>query len=149
MKQRTHMPLYGLLTVFVLPILFAVYLYTHNYTGITTNKGHWINPPITLTDIVKRPNKHAKYHWQIIYSPSIERTHNVNSIIQILGIKSELVSPLPVSSLMLTKKGKAVIDRHHFYLADPQQKIILSYHEEQALDIAKDLKKLLKPIEKR
>ena len=148
MKRRNYTPLYCLLAVFIVPIALAICLYAYQYTGITTNKGTWINPPIALSEILTHPKESATYQWHIVFKPSKERTRNINSIIKILGTKSILVEPYPVSSLVLTEKGSSLIDEHQIYLADPQNKMILLYSEDQIMDLASDLKRLLKPIEK-
>ena len=147
-KQKTFIFMFA---VFLLPILLAAVLYYYGYTGVLQNKGQWVNPPIVINDIAPVVDVPNDFSWSVVI-PCQNECPELKLIvagISTLGAKSNLASIIKISDAQLNLLGHEQIDFQKVYLADPSHTIVLSYDKSNLQDIIVDLKKLLKPIEKR
>lgn len=146
---KTNKTLLGILSIFLVPLVIAALLFTYGYTGQLQNKGSWISPPFQLSAILKEAPQTKSYQWTIIFpcKEDCQDTKLYQAGVSTLGTKSDLVSIIALESDMM--KDNKLIDFEHAYVSDPQQLIVLKYNKDNPMDIVFDLKKLLKPIEKR
>ena len=151
MKTATRQPIYILGALFILPLLIALILAFSGYRGNTVNKGQWITPHIPLNSLVDSAVSNTQYTWQAVFV--CEKQCNLNrqlhAGLSTLGVKAELTQITQLSSTQLTSAGQSFFKTNQIYLADPQQNIIMSYPYDQVMDLVSDLKRLLKPIERR
>ena len=140
-----------IIAIFLLPLLAAALLYYIGYTGTLQNKGQWVSPPIALSEVSSVETRSDNFSWSIILpcpNACPEQTL-LYSGISTLGAKSNLASIITLSQEQLSKSGIEQINFEKVYLADPSNMIVLIYDKTNLQDIIIDLKRLLKPIEKR
>ena len=151
MKTLTQRPLHALIAVFILPFIIALSLSFYEYRGNTVNKGTWIEPSQPLSSLIYRVQHNTEYTWNVIYlcDESCILDQHLPAGLSTLGVKNTFAKVTKVSSNNLTPAGQAFFHPDQIYLSDPKQNIILSYPHDKVMDLVADLKRLLKPIEKR
>ena len=147
-KQTTFM---FIISIFLLPLLLAAILYYIGYTGTLQNKGQWVNPPIDLNSIAPSVALPSEFSWSVVIPcqqdcPEIKLA---TAGISTLGAKSNLASVIKIIDTDINETEQNKISFQKVYLADPSHKIVLAYDKSNLQDMVLDLKKLLKPIEKR
>lgn len=160
--------------VFALPIMAAkLMLQQHWYQGGVTNKGHLLQPPVTVSDLAQVET------WQLVYTfPSVcddlckgalfnlrqvpqaagaNRTR-LNSVVFVTD-KNELQSPLLqglelriIDDVIQQKFTQLEYGLTTIYIADPHGNMMMAYPLvagkqailDQGKDVLRDLKRLLK-----
>jgi len=137
--------------IFLLPLLVAGVLYYIGYTGTLQNKGQWVNPPLVIQDIAPGVSAPNNFSWSVVIpcQQNCPELKLITAGISTLGAKSDLASIIQLTDNQLNPFGLEKVDFQKVYLADPSHTIILSYDKSHLQDIVIDLKKLLKPIERR
>lgn len=145
----SHRKLIAIIAVFLVPYLVALVLSQLNYTGPLQNKGQWISEQIPLEPLLPY-TIHDDFSWHILIAcdDNCIEPNQIKSIIQALGPKSNLATLHQVSPQTLTDAWKK-IDPDRIYLATPQKELLLSYQKTDLMDLMNDLKRLVKPVEKR
>ena len=148
---NSKITLYSILALFILPLGVAVILYLSGYTGHLQNKGQWVNNTPAVHELVTNYSQESTYHWTVLipcekYCPEEKM---VRAGISTLGVKSNLVEYMIVTPTQMTLSGISQLNMNQIYLADPKQNILLQYDKDNIMDMVLDLKKLLKPVEKR
>jgi hypothetical protein len=134
-----HNTLKALWMVFILPIIFGLMLAAFGYIGKPVNQGTWVSPPLLLSNFTPTiPSD--RYEWTVLYPCHIcvEKT-KLKHAISTLGTKAKMVN-------IMTPSHLDIVDETHLFLADPHQNIILQYDASKPLELAKDLKRLLKSV---
>lgn len=150
--KKRHLPLYGMFGVFVIPVLIAALLQLFHYSGDLQNKGTWIKQPVAIDEIILK-TPHAGYSWLVIIP--CHTTCNQITVTQVehgistLGKKANLVQVLPIQQEMIYQHHRNTLKVGEIYLATPQKELMLSYPESKIMDLVSDLKRLVKPIERR
>ena len=144
-----HRKLIAIIAVFIVPYLLALILSQANYTGPLQNKGQWVSEQIPLEPLLPYTIEDT-FSWHILISceEACIESSQLQSIIQALGPKSNLATLHNVSYQERTEAWQA-IDANQIYLATPQKELLLSYQKTNLMDLMNDLKRLVKPVEKR
>ena len=147
-KQTTFIFMFA---IFLLPLLLAAILYYVGYTGTLQNKGQWMNPPIKIHDIAPLVETPDSFSWSVVVpcQQACPELKLVAAGISTLGAKSNLASIVKITDEQLNTFGVEQINFQNVYLSDPSHTLVLSYDKSNLQDMVIDLKKLLKPLEKR
>jgi len=150
--KQSKLSLYGLLAVFVLPMLFAIFLfYSHNYFHLPTlNHGDLISPPnkMLLSDYQKLNQNNSRNRWLVVFVAEIcdERCqimyHQLLQVQKALGANRERIAIIKIiNSKNSTNK---YFNLQQVYLVDPAGNVFMKYPvNTDPLNILQDLKKLL------
>ncbi|MCP8352110.1 hypothetical protein [Candidatus Synchoanobacter obligatus] len=149
--KTNHYKLYLIATLFTLPAFMALVLNLSHYTGKLQNQGTWLENETTLTEIMLTPPQKDQYYWHIILPCENQCPEHslMKAGLSTLNTKSQMAQLHTLSSDQLTLYGQDHISTNLIYLADPQQILTLKYQRSQISDLIQDLKRLLKPMEKR
>jgi hypothetical protein len=147
----TYRTLYSIIAVFIIPLALAGVMSYFQYTGVLQNKGQWMDPSYSINQLLTLPPTQNTYTWYVILpcEDSCPEKNYLLSGVSTLGTKSTMASLKTISHDMMTDIGREVLEFDQIYLADPKQNLLLRYHKSNIMDLITDLKRLLKPIEKR
>ena len=140
--------LLSLFAVFIVPLIFSAILVAINYTGNTTNKGYWMTEEVFLEKAIQDKIDTSQYAWHIVYiTEDQDNSALIQSGIKTLNTKSHMAHLITQPYDNLTSYGKSMLQTKHIYLADPHLKVILSYPDQNIMDMIADLKKILKSVD--
>ena len=143
-----HRKLIAIIAVFLIPYLIALTLSQVNYTGPLQNKGQWVSEQASLDSLLPYTIDND-FSWHIlIICENCDELGQITSVIQTLGPKSNLATLHHLSPNDISDSWQD-LDPDKIYLATPQKELLLSYNRSQVMDLMNDLKRLVKPVEKR
>ena len=142
--QTRNLKLIAIILIFAIPYVIAHILNAQGYLGTLQNKGMCVESSIQLADIMTSPPRYDHYTLHIVLDTSADTIteKQLTSGIQTLGAKSNL-------AMMHRINFPTSLNPNKIYLASPQQELMLMYPQDQVMDLVMDLKRLVKPVEKR
>jgi len=137
--KNTRWPLYGILGVFIVPMLIAFAMY---FGRDQLHLGHVQHGTLMSAPFQKMESHH---HWQIVHvtgrqcDESCQKLdHNLRQMWKLLGKEQPRV-------MVRREESHAGLPAERVYLADPAGNIFMYYPRSvNPMDILKDLKHLLK-----